>query len=69
MQDLRHLENLPNEALVSVAILAAITDQSTSTAWRKLGKEPGYPKPIKLGNRCTRVRMGDIRAFIASKAA
>lgn len=69
MQDLRHIGKLPDEALVPVPVLAALTQQGTSTAWRKLASDPDYPKPIRLGNRCTRVRLGDIRAYIAGRAA
>ena len=69
MFDLSHVSKLPDEALVSVRVLAGLTGQGVSTVWRKFGNEPGYPKPIKVGTRCTRVNLGDIRAFVAAKAA
>lgn len=64
MKKLRDTDNLPDEALVSIPVLAALTGQGVSTVWRKLGRAPGYPKPIKLGERCTRVRLGDVRRLI-----
>ena len=66
--DQQRIANLPDEALVSVATFAALTEQSVSTVWRKLGTDLDYPATVRLGNRCTRVRMGDIRKLIASKA-
>lgn len=69
MLDLSHISKLPDEALVSVQTLAALTNQGVSTVWRKFSTEPGYPEPIRLGKRCTRVRLGSIRSFIAGKVA
>jgi predicted DNA-binding transcriptional regulator AlpA len=66
--DQQRISNLPDEALVSVATFAALTEQSVSTVWRKLATDLDYPATVRLGNRCTRVRMGDIRKLIASKA-
>ncbi len=65
--DHQRITNLPDEALVSVATFAALTDQGISTVWRKLATDPDYPTTVRLGNRCTRVRMGDIRKLIESK--
>lgn len=69
MQDLRHLDKLPDSALVPIPVLAALTHQGISTAWRKLATDPTYPKVIRLGARCTRVRLGDVRALLAGGAA
>lgn len=68
-EDLSYIANLPDEALVPVPVLAKLTHQGVSTTWRKLATDPAYPKPVKLGMRCTRVRLGDIRALIAGRAA
>lgn len=67
--NLAYIAGLPDEALVPVPVFAKLTQQGVSTTWRKLGADPTYPKIIKLGTRCTRVRLGDIRAFIAGRAA
>lgn len=69
MLDLKHLSNLPDEALVSIETLALLTGQGKSTCWRKFNSEPNYPKAIHLGTRCTKVVLGDIRKYVALKAA
>ncbi len=68
MQDLRHIDKLPDTALIDVPTFATLTDQGVSTAWRKFASDPSYPKLIRLGTRCTRVRLGDVRALIAGSA-
>lgn len=65
--DLRALDKLPDSALISIPELAAITACGISTTWRRLASDPHYPKVVKLGERCTRVRLGDVRALIAAK--
>lgn len=45
----------------------ALTGQGVSTVWRKLSTDPDYPTTVRLGNRCTRVRMGDIRKLIQAR--
>jgi len=68
MRTLRDIENLPDEALLSIPHFAELIGQATSTTWRKLGRAPGYPEPIKLGARCTRVRLGDVRRLLQQGA-
>lgn len=65
MQDLSHLDTLPDSALVSIPVFAKLTGQGVSTVWRKLADHPQYPKPIKLSARCTRVKLGDVRRLLA----
>lgn len=67
--DLSHIDKLPDAALIDVPTFALLTDQGVSTAWRKFATDPSYPKLIRLGNKCTRVRLGDYRALIAGRAA
>lgn len=69
MLDLQYISKLPDEALVSIETLALLTGQGKSTVWRKFHKEPHYPEPIHLGTRCTKVVLGQIRAYISLKAA
>jgi predicted DNA-binding transcriptional regulator AlpA len=58
---------LPDEAQVSIKKVATLIDSGISTAWRYLATDPTFPKPIRLSARCTRFRVGDVRAWIASK--
>lgn len=69
LKDLRQIDQLPDSALVSVQVFAALTGQSVSTVWRKFNNEPGYPTPVRLGTRCTRVKLGDVRGYIAGCVA
>ncbi len=69
MIDLSHISKLPDEALVSIQTLAALTEQGISTVWRKLSTDPDYPEVVHLGTRCTRVRLGEVRKLIANKMA
>lgn len=60
---------LPDEALTTVKVFAAVTANGVSTVWRRAALDPDYPKPIKLSARCTRFRVGDIRAYLKRCAA
>ncbi len=63
-----HFDNLPDAALVDIETFARITGSGVSTTWRRLKADPTFPRPTRLGTRCTRFRVGDIRAWLASKA-
>lgn len=61
---------MPDGAMVSVPDMAAILGIGVSTAWRRAKLEPdSFPQPIRLSERCTRARVGDIRVFLANKSA
>lgn len=60
-------DKLPDEAMTSVKVIAALTGNGVSTVWRYAALNPDFPKPIKLSARCTRFRVGDIRAWLAKK--
>lgn len=62
-------ENLPDEARVSAETFSVLLDVHLNTVWRRAKNDPTFPKPIKLGNRCTRFRVGDIRNFMKGVAA
>lgn len=62
--DLSHIATAPDETLITIPVMAALTSQGISTVWRKLSDDPRYPEKIKLGNRCTRVRLGDVRRLL-----
>lgn len=58
---------LPDEALASVKVIAALTGNGVSTVWRYAALNPDFPKPIKLSARCTRFRVGEVRAYLKSR--
>ena len=64
-----HFDNLPDSAMVSVKAVSALLGAGDSTIWRRANLEPDFPQPIRLGTKCTRWKVGDIRAFVAAKAA
>lgn len=66
--DIQHLDELPESALVTVKTFAALIDAGVSTIWRRAKLEPDFPQPIRLGDRCTRWRMGDIRGWLTEQA-
>lgn len=58
---------LPDEAQVSVKTIAALTGNGVSTVWRYASTDPTFPRPTKLSPRCTRFRVGEVRAWLAKK--
>lgn len=56
------------DALLRIKTVAEATGLSNATIYRKLaGKE--FPAPIRLGQRCTRWKAADIRAWIQAQGA
>ena len=64
-----HFDQLPDSAMVPVKSFSAVLNAGDSTIWRRAKAEPDFPQPIRLGVKCTRWKVGDIRAFIAARAA
>lgn len=67
MFDLEKFDSLPDSALVPITAFRPLAGIAPSTAWRRTNLEPDFPKPVRLGNRCTRFRVGEIRAFLAGQ--
>ena len=67
--DIAHFDRLPDAAMVPVSTVGAVIDAGVSTVWRRSKLEPDFPQPVRLGNKCTRWRVGDLRAFIEARAA
>lgn len=70
-------DELPDSALARLSQLARDPKHPTravplpfspATLWRKV-KEGAFPKPVKLGERITAWRVGDVRAWIKAQAA
>ena len=62
-------DRLPDSAMIPVTAFAAVTSQGVSTIWRKAKLEANFPRPVRLGVRCTRFNVGAVRAYLKSKAA
>lgn len=56
------------DAFLSLRTAALAADLSVATLYRKAKSDPNFPKLIKIGARCTRVRAGDLTAWLASHA-
>lgn len=70
-------DELPDSALVRQSQLVRDPKHPTrptplpfspATFWRKV-KDGAFPKPVKLGERITAWKVGEVRAWLASKAA
>lgn len=67
--NIKGFDQLPDEAMTSVKVIAALTENGVSTVWRRVALDPDFPKPIRLSARCTRFRVGDIRAYLKNREA
>lgn len=64
-----HAAQIAN-ALLRLSTVEAITGLGKSTIYAKLKADDGsFPKPIKLGTRCTRFKAGDITAWLLAQSA
>ena len=64
---LRNLDDLPDCALVSDRVVAALMQSSRQTIWR-WSREGRLPKPVKLGANLTRWQVGPLREALAKLA-
>lgn len=56
---------LPDEALIRQRELLQYLPYSAPTLWRRV-KTGEFPKPIKIGERMTAWRWGDVRQHLAA---
>jgi prophage regulatory protein len=56
------------DALLTLKTASAISGLSEPTLYRKAASDPTFPKLIKMGTRCTRIRAGDLTAWLAAQA-
>lgn len=56
------------DALLTLRTAAAVAGLSEATLYRKAKADPAFPRLIKMGQRCTRIRAGDLTAWLAAKA-
>ncbi len=57
------------DALLKIPTAGVLAGMSEATLYRRAKDDPTFPKLIKLGARCTRIRAGDLTAWLAAKAA
>lgn len=56
------------DALLTLRTASAVAGMSSATLYRRASTDPTFPRLIRLGTRCTRIRAGDLTAWLASKA-
>lgn len=57
-----------SDALLKMSTAAAVSGLSEASLYRKAASDPTFPKLVKLGKRCTRIRAGDLTAWLAAQA-
>jgi predicted DNA-binding transcriptional regulator AlpA len=57
------------DALLKLRTAAAISGLSEATLYRKSASDPTFPRLVKMGKRCTRIRAGDLTAWLSAQAA
>lgn len=55
------------DALLKVKDTCALVGMCAASVYRKV-REGAFPKPVKIGTRCTRWRSGDVRKWINEQA-
>lgn len=56
------------DALLTLRTASAVAGMSPATLYRKSATDPTFPRLVRLGRRCTRIRAGDLTAWLSSKA-
>ncbi len=56
------------DALLTLRTAAAVAGLSETSIYRKAKADPTFPRLIRMGRRCTRIRAGDLTAWLAAQA-
>jgi predicted DNA-binding transcriptional regulator AlpA len=51
-------------ALLTMKTACAISGMAAATLYRKSASDPTFPKLVKIGARCTRIRAGELAAWL-----
>jgi len=57
------------DALLKITTAATLAGIGTSTVYHLARHDPTFPKLIKRGARCTRIRAGDLTTWLKAQAA
>lgn len=55
------------DALLKLSTAVAISGMSEATLRRRATSDPTFPKLVKMGKRCTRIRAGDLTAWLSAQ--
>ena len=61
-----HAAQIP-DALLTISTASAVSGLSAPTIYRKAATDPTFPKLVKMGKRCTRIRAGELTAWLAAQ--
>lgn len=56
------------DALLTMRTASAVAGLSEATLYRKAKTDPSFPRLVRMGARCTRIRAGDLTAWLAAQA-
>jgi predicted DNA-binding transcriptional regulator AlpA len=56
------------DALLTLRTAAVVAGLSEATLYRKVKSDPTFPRLVKMGQRCTRIRAGDLTTWLAAQA-
>jgi len=62
-----NFSDLPDSAYIRQPQALQVVPFSAATLWRKV-KQGAFPEPVKLSERVTAWRVGDVRKWLDSKA-
>lgn len=55
------------DALLRMRTAATVAGMSEATLYRKAKSDPTFPRLVKIGKRCTRIRAGDLTTWLAAQ--
>lgn len=56
------------DALLQITLAAVLMGGGVSTVYHRARNDPSFPKLIKIGKRCTRIRAGDLTQWLQQQA-
>jgi predicted DNA-binding transcriptional regulator AlpA len=54
------------DALLNMRTASMVAGLSEDTLYRRAKSDPSFPRLIRIGARCTRIRAGDLTAWLNS---
>lgn len=60
---LEQFESLPDDALIGIRVVSVLIDRSPASIWRDVA-QGRLARPVRIGARSTRWRVGNIRASL-----
>ena len=56
------------DALLTLRTVSALSGMSEPTLYRRAKDDPTFPRMVRIGQRCTRIRAGDLIAWLQAQA-